>query len=290
MGRPDTLGADPYHNRRFPVVRDAEGAKNTDISDLVDPPYCVMIQPMVDFSRITRKVCLVVTLAHQIERELDDWVDGVPLCVRPQTKSVGQTETLKSVKEPKWAKRQKLVLLIRYFNLRILLFGSILLTSTPAERASIPQSIEAIQKCLDATKQTIQVIYQVFYNTTYTVFAASIILVYVTQEATEGEIAQLLKLVGMAIEILETMDECVVAAKAAQMLHRASESAEKGLKFAPAAANSTAANPALAQGHEAMLHLNHYWGPLNLVGGEMELDLNFFQFADLDGGASFDAI
>ncbi len=49
-----------------------------------------------------------------------------------------------------------------YFNLRILLFGSVLLTSTPAERASIPQSVEAIQKCLEAAKQTIQVIYQVY--------------------------------------------------------------------------------------------------------------------------------
>lgn len=49
-----------------------------------------------------------------------------------------------------------------YLNLRILLFGSILLTSTPSERASIPQSAEAIQKCLDAAKQTIQVIYQVY--------------------------------------------------------------------------------------------------------------------------------
>jgi hypothetical protein len=49
-----------------------------------------------------------------------------------------------------------------YLNLKILLFGSVLLTSTPAERASIPQSVEVIQKCLESAKQTIQVIYQMY--------------------------------------------------------------------------------------------------------------------------------
>jgi hypothetical protein len=191
MGRPDTLGADLYHNRRFPFVKDLETASPTtpDSSDGFDLPYCAIIQPMVDFSRITRAVChsiylqdnttsRTVELANQIERELDAWVDSLPAAIRPDTKSFGQPETLKSAKEAKWVKRQKLVLLIRkstqtkvlfapvltvlgYFNLRILLFGSILLTSTLAERSTMPQSIEAVQKCLDAAKQTIQVIYQV---------------------------------------------------------------------------------------------------------------------------------
>jgi hypothetical protein len=89
----------------------------------------------------------------------------------------------------------------------------------------------------------------------------------------------------MAIEILETMDECVVAAKAAQLLQRASERARR--KFSAAEATSVAAHPTtqpLAQGQDTMLHLNQYWGPLNFVGGEMDLDFNFFQLADLDGG------
>ncbi len=120
-----------------------------------------------------------------------------------------------------------------------------------------------------------------FYNTTYTVFAASIILVYVTQEAAEIEIASLLKLVGMAIEILETMDECVVAAKAAQMLRRASENAEK--KCSPAAAESAVP---VAHGTDPTVPWNQYWGPLNFVGGDMELDFNVFQLADLDWGNS----
>lgn len=65
-----------------------------------------------------------------------------------------------------------------------------------------------------------------FYNTTYTIFAASIILVYINQEASEVEIQPLLKLVTMAIEVLETMaDECVVAGKSAKLLQKAMEKA-----------------------------------------------------------------
>lgn len=63
-----------------------------------------------------------------------------------------------------------------------------------------------------------------FYNTTYTIFATSIILVYIDQEASEVEIQPLLRLVHMAIEVLETMaDECVVAGKSAKLLQKAME-------------------------------------------------------------------
>jgi hypothetical protein len=126
MGRPDTLGADPYHNRQFPLTR-AEGVADlpdADQPDSFDPPYCIMIKPMVDFSRIIRKLCLgiylqdntttrAVALAFQIEQELEQWLESLPKAIRPQPTLTNQPETLKSVKEPQWVKRQKLVLLIR---------------------------------------------------------------------------------------------------------------------------------------------------------------------------------
>lgn len=63
-----------------------------------------------------------------------------------------------------------------------------------------------------------------FYNTTYTIFATSIILVYINQEASEAEMEPLIRLVHMAIEVLETMaDECVVAGKSAKLLQKAME-------------------------------------------------------------------
>lgn len=51
---------------------------------------------------------------------------------------------------------------IGYLNLRILLFGSILLTSTHAERSHIPGSYDCIQQCLDSAKKTIEIIYETY--------------------------------------------------------------------------------------------------------------------------------
>lgn len=49
-----------------------------------------------------------------------------------------------------------------YLNLRILLFGSILLTSNNRERETIPGSYDGIQKCLDSAKKTIEIIYETY--------------------------------------------------------------------------------------------------------------------------------
>ncbi|KAM0322738.1 hypothetical protein ACHAQA_009329 [Verticillium albo-atrum] len=115
-----------------------------------------------------------------------------------------------------------------------------------------------------------------FYNTTYTVFAASIILVHVTREPSDTDNHQLLERVGMAIEILEIMDECVVASEAAKLLRQAKEKAER--------AGPSASNQAI-NGFEGTMLLNHYWGPLDLLGGDMDLDFAF-QLADLDAPVS----
>ncbi|WYZ46655.1 hypothetical protein EsH8_IX_000880 [Colletotrichum jinshuiense] len=295
MGRPDTLGADLYHNRQFPVIGEADTEYSGSL-ELVDPPSCAIIKCMVDYSKIIRSICLgiylpettvprTVQLAHQIDQDLQRWAESLPEPIRPTT-SV-EPRSLKSIKEAQWMKRQKLVLTMRFLNIRILLFGSIILTSTSAERASIPGSHEGIHLCLESAKQTIEIIYQTyqhhdffrtwFYNTTYTVFAASMILVYVTQEATEAEVQPLLQLVSMAIEILETMDECVVALRSAKLLHKAIEKAEKKFSASPAALQIPAMPPA-----DAMLQLNHYWGPLNILDNEMDFGFAM-QFADFEG-------
>jgi hypothetical protein len=111
------------------------------------------------------------------------------------------------------------------------------------------------------------------------VFAASIMLVFVSQGAAESEVLPVLSLVRMAVEILETMDECVVAAKAAKMLQSAVERVEKKLLTATDAPDST------WQGPDATLHLNPYWGPLNFIGGDMELDFAL-HLCDFEGADS----
>lgn len=146
-----------------------------------------------------------------------------------------------------------------------------------------------------------------FYNTTYTIFAASIILVYINQEAAEDEIPPLLELVSMAIEVLETMaDECVVAGKSAKLLRNAMETAaaarhEKSSE-APAAslmsmtgtatAASTASESESGGRNEASglaldpmfgAEWRHCWAPITLIDNEM-LGFDFgMPFVDFEG-------
>ncbi|KAK7696892.1 hypothetical protein SLS64_014096 [Diaporthe eres] len=331
MGRPSGLGSEEYHNRGFPLTEFTPGFDPS--STLLDPPHCAIIEHMVHFSRLIRQVCIdiylpqnsaarTVELAQHLDQRFDSWLSHLPEPIRPRLVS-DQSSKIGSHKEAMWMKRQKLVLNMRYLNLRILLFGSILLTSTPAERSSVPGSYECVQKCLDSAKRTIEIIHETyhhqeffrtwFYNTTYTIFATSIILVYINQEASEAEIEPLLRLVHMAIEVLETMaDECVVAGKSAKLLQKAMEksaaarherSSERlaatlmamngggeapmleptqsgGGGNGPAAAGAPddgfAADPMIA------MQWRHCWAPVNLLDSEV-MDFDFgIPFMDFD--------
>jgi hypothetical protein len=121
-----------------------------------------------------------------------------------------------------------------------------------------------------------------YYNTTYTLFAVSILLVYIMQGtgSTYESRAPLFPYIVKAIEILEIMDDCIVAKKAAKMIRRALDRA----KDAPPP-NHTAATETPTRGYtngDYSRSLNHYWGPLNLMDGE--IDVSFpFEMGDLDG-------
>lgn len=312
MGRPDTLGVDLYHNRQYPRIED-ENANSVENRDMFESPQCAIIKCMVDFSRITRTVCLGiylsasppqrnVSLAFRIEQDLDSWFDNLPSSIRP-TRSFESERSLKRVKDSQWMKRQRLVLSISepplsdtetfcaltgagYHNVRMLLFASFLtaasaLGRSPISAASIYQ--ENISKCLESAKQTIEIIYETYrhqdffrtwyYNTTYTLFAVSILLVYIVQGASEAEKHSLFGYVEMSIEILETMDDCVVAKKAAKMIQRA-------LLRAKGNNESNEQEARDADGDNLMHEItsttfNHYWGPLNLMDGEIDIAFPF---------------
>lgn len=57
-----------------------------------------------------------------------------------------------------------------------------------------------------------------WYNTTYIMFAASVILLRITRLDDTPDTGSLLKNISMAIEILDAMDECVVAKKSAELI------------------------------------------------------------------------
>ena len=115
LGRPDTLGLDEYHNRNLPTANDTEYA---------------IIPCMVDFGRIVRKVAIEIYHSHlslqqkllialKIENEMNEWVVRLPRSIKP---SLGQENThLGGLRDPKWSRRQKLVLGIRNYPTSILL-------------------------------------------------------------------------------------------------------------------------------------------------------------------------
>jgi hypothetical protein len=149
------------------------GAENA-APEMLEPPHCAIIGFMVDLSRITRNICHriylsnpsipdMIGLANEIEIELDSWLTRLPVTVRPSVHNqVQQKSSLRSIKDGVWAKRQKLVLSIRYYNLKILLFSSLLMKSTSAERESIPGCLDNTRKCLESARQTITIIYQTY--------------------------------------------------------------------------------------------------------------------------------
>lgn len=135
---------------------------------------------------------------------------------------------------------------------------------------------------------------------------------YINQEASEAEIEPLLRLVHMAIEVLETMaDECVVAGKSAKLLQKAMEksaaarherSSERlaatlmsmnGGGGDPAAMEPTgpvnaAPNAAAAATDDGFadpmiaMQWRHCWAPVNLLDSEV-MDFDFgIPFMDFD--------
>lgn len=92
-------------------------------SETFDGPECAIINAMVEFSTVARNVSLHIYLstlsvqdkilcANDIERDLDLWVDSLPFELR-FSKTFAVSKSLKSIKDPKYLKLQRLVLKIR---------------------------------------------------------------------------------------------------------------------------------------------------------------------------------
>jgi len=111
-----------------------------------------------------------------------------------------------------------------------------------------------------------------FYNTTYTLFAVSILLVYIVYEASESEKPGLFGYVDMAISILEAMEDCVIAKKAAIMVQRASERAKHISRTNDLDLQQ---RPVDGVAYDSSRNFSDWWGPLNLVDGDIESNYLF---------------
>ncbi|KAK7748175.1 hypothetical protein SLS53_001430 [Cytospora paraplurivora] len=260
-----------------------------------------------------------VELAHQLDPSLDAWLSHLPECIRP-TERPEQAPRLGNIREAIWMKRQKLVLNLRHLNLKILLFGSILLNFTPSQRTMVPGSYECIELCLESAKKTIELMYETFqhqeffrtwfYNTTYVIFAAATILVYINQASPEVDIEPHLKLVSMAIEVLDAMaDESIVASRSAKLLQKAMEreaslrhdktSERLAVTLMSMTGSSTAASTASGSDSggrgeaggvaaDPMLgpEWRHSWAPVNMLDNDMmgfDFGLPLVDFEGRDG-------
>ncbi|PYH41675.1 uncharacterized protein BP01DRAFT_418546 [Aspergillus saccharolyticus JOP 1030-1] len=221
VGRPDTLGMDEYHNRALPERDNSEYA---------------IIPWMVDFAQIIRRVSVQIYhsritlqeklhLALQIETELDRWMARLPDRIKPD---MLERATGGALRDPKWARRQRLVLGIRYFNVKMLLFRPFLSHFTRKLRHPPMELEQTIAKCLDAAMKSIEVIYDIYriheffrcwwYNTTYVMFATSTLLLPMSKLGPCTETVPLQRSVEMGVEILEAMDESIVARKSVEII------------------------------------------------------------------------
>ena len=256
VGRPDTLGMDEYHNRA--------------LSERDDSEYAI-IPWMVDFAQIIRKVSVQIyhsrislqdKLQHalQIESEMDNWVARLPPRIKPDLQ--GQPAAGGALRDPKWARRQRLVLGIRelllimrvrrlkltgtgYYNVRMLLFRPFLSHFTRKLSHTAPELDETISKCLDSAMKTIEVIHDIYRihtffrcwyipsffstvcqklmetrwdNTTYIMFATTTLLLPMSKLGMCPQTLPLARSVEMAVELLEAMDESIVARKSVDII------------------------------------------------------------------------
>jgi hypothetical protein len=82
------------------------------------------------------------------------------------------------------------------------------------------------------------------------------------QVASDSELPSVSRYVEMAIEILEVMDESVIALKSAAMIKRALERVNKqSHNWVPAAPVPES---------DLWLPTHHYWGSLNLLDGQLD--------------------
>lgn len=225
LGRPDSLGIDAYHTRALPPADESETA---------------ILTCMVDFARILRKVSVSLYLSDAamdvkldqvggIQAEMDVWLGSLPIPIRPDLSSIGAEATVIS-KDPPWAKRQRHTLKLRYYNVQMVLYRPFLLYTARSGGHCQGTFQQAVSNCVSAARNTINMIHHMFctysyfrswwYNTTYTLYAASIILYYARTVATQEERLGLLQLIEMSIQILSAMDENVVAKKVASILER----------------------------------------------------------------------
>lgn len=226
LGRPDTLGLDEYHDQPLPPVDDTEFA---------------FIPLMVDFARIVRRIAIGIyhsriswqqKMAHawDLECELDGWASNLPARIRPaglSPSSPSSSEGLAALRQPKWCRLQKIIIEVRYHNVRMLLFRPFLSMLARDSGTHPPGVAEAVDKCITSAKRIIQIVHDAMItnsffrtwwdNTMHIIFATAVLLLHASR-VSQSRGSTIAPQVDVAVDILEAMDECMVARKSSNII------------------------------------------------------------------------
>lgn len=98
LGRPDSIGADGFHNRPFPRTQQLSQHEEGQGVASFEPPEVQIIELLARLSRITREVSfklysstaapsVKVQCVREIDAALESWLDSVPPPIRPSQKA-----------------------------------------------------------------------------------------------------------------------------------------------------------------------------------------------------------
>ncbi|PSN73822.1 hypothetical protein BS50DRAFT_287 [Corynespora cassiicola Philippines] len=264
-GRRDSLGKPRNYQLPFPVV--PEGNSNLHHLPETESKSSAMINEMVHYAAILRRVSKQLyhdskgltllqksIIAKEFDSLLDDWKGRLP-------------EYLNfcrvSFREEEWAAKQKLVLHLRYLNARILIHRPFLSASSSRRQL---QASTHVELCLDAARETIRILYDAYahrhyfrtwwYNATYTLYAGMVVLYVIMLGHTTVSSDELLNDVIKAQEVLQSMDEAIVARRSADLIREGLEVARACAQYRKNTFISTEGD-CTAQGDDEGPH-NHF--------------------------------
>jgi hypothetical protein len=196
-----------------------------------------MINEMAHFAAVLRRISKKLyydskgltmlqksVVAQELDTLLDDWKGQLPTYL-----DFGSV----SFREEEWAAKQKLVLHLRYLHAKIVLHRPFLEAPMSGTTTRMSRHVDS---CLEAARDTIRVIYDAYtnrhyfrtwwYNSTYTLYAGMIVLYVVILGQAAVSSNELLDDVIKAQDILQSMEEAIVARRSANLIREGLEVAQ----------------------------------------------------------------
>ncbi|PWY92713.1 hypothetical protein BO70DRAFT_328052 [Aspergillus heteromorphus CBS 117.55] len=230
-GRLDSMKDLHYYHVPLPTLRAMPGK-------ILDPDaeddHVGMIPAMVALAQIMseashllyhspkRSMGEMSQIAMNLDNKLLAWKTTLPHFLHIDAASLNDTE---------WAFKQKLVLRLRFYNTRILIHRPFLAASASSTESS--SRLQHLHTCLDAARTSIQMQYESFlhriyirtwwYNTTYALYGAMILLHLVLSGFPSIRDDDLLIDVEKSLDIFESMNNIVVARRCAEMIREVLE-------------------------------------------------------------------